>query len=31
MEGESLVNPGKKFTYYDSIDKVGFIIEAVTA
>lgn len=31
MEGESLVTPGKKFTYYDSLDKVGFIIEAVTA
>ncbi|MGI6590707.1 MAG: VOC family protein [Eggerthellaceae bacterium] len=31
MEGESLVTPGNKFTYYDSLDKVGFIIEAVTA
>ena len=30
MQGESLVTPGCYFTYYDSLDKVGFIIEAVT-
>lgn len=30
MEGQSLVNPKAKFTYYDSLDKLGFIVEAVT-
>ena len=30
MEGNSLVNPKAKFTYYDSLDKLGFIVEAVT-
>jgi len=30
MEGDSLVSPGKKFTYYDTLSKIGFIIEAVT-
>lgn len=30
MEGDSLVTPGKRFTYYDTLDKLGFIIEAVT-
>lgn len=30
MEGDSIVTPGAKFTYYDSIEKLGFILEAVT-
>jgi catechol 2,3-dioxygenase-like lactoylglutathione lyase family enzyme len=30
MEGKSLVDPTATFTYYDSVDQVGFIIEAVT-
>lgn len=30
MEGTSLVNPKAKFTYYDSLDKLGFVVEAVT-
>ena len=30
MEGDSLVTPGKKFTYYDTLSKLGFVIEAVT-
>ena len=30
MEGDSLVSPGKKFTYYDTLSKLGFLIEAVT-
>lgn len=30
MEGTSLLNPASRFTYYDSIDKLGFIVEAVT-
>lgn len=30
MEGDSLVTPGKKFTYYDTLSKLGFLIEAVT-
>lgn len=30
MEGHSLINPAARFTYYDSIDKLGFIVEAVT-
>lgn len=30
MEGRSLVDPSATFTYYDSVDAVGFIIEAVT-
>lgn len=30
MEGASLVDPSATFTYYDSVDAVGFIIEAVT-
>lgn len=30
MQGESLVTPGCYFTYYDSLDKLGFIVEAVT-
>lgn len=30
MEGDSIVTPGKKFTYYDTLSKLGFIIEAVT-
>lgn len=31
MEGKSLVDPSAKFTYYDAVDQVGFIIECVTA
>ena len=30
MEGRSLVEPSATFTYYDSTDAVGFIIECVT-
>lgn len=30
MEGHSLINPASRFTYYDSLDKLGFIVEAVT-
>lgn len=30
MEGRSLVDPSATFTYYDSTDVVGFIIECVT-
>lgn len=30
MEGKSLVDPRATFTYYDSVDAVGFIIEVVT-
>ena len=30
MEGASLVDPSARFTYYDSLDKLGFIVEAVT-
>lgn len=30
MEGRSLINPESRFTYYDSIEKLGFIVEAVT-
>ena len=30
MEGSSLVTPGARFTYYDSLEKLGFIVEAVT-
>lgn len=30
MEGRSLVDPSATFTYYDSTDAVGFIIECVT-
>ena len=30
MEGQSLIDPACKFTYYDSLDKLGFIVEAVT-
>ncbi len=30
MEGKSLVDPRATFTYYDSVEAVGFIIEAVT-
>lgn len=30
MEGHSLINPAARFTYYDSIEKLGFIVEAVT-
>lgn len=30
MEGKSLVDPSARFTYYDSVGLVGFIIEAVT-
>ena len=30
MEGTSLINPESRFTYYDSMDKLGFIVEAVT-
>lgn len=30
MEGQSLVDPSARFTYYDSVGLVGFIIEAVT-
>ena len=30
MEGRSLVDPSATFTYYDSTDAVGFIIECVS-
>ena len=30
MEGKSLVDPTAMFTYYDSVEALGFIIEAVT-
>ena len=30
MEGQSLINPNAKFTYYDSLDELGFVIEVVT-
>lgn len=30
MEGHSLFNPECRFTYYDSLEKLGFIVEAVT-
>ncbi|MEF2655704.1 MAG: VOC family protein [Eggerthellaceae bacterium] len=30
MEGQSLVDPRARFSYYDSVEAVGFIIEAVT-
>ena len=30
MQGESLVTPGCYFTYYDTLDRLGFIVEAVT-
>ena len=30
MEGKSLVDPTATFTYYDSVEALGFIIEAVT-
>ena len=30
MEGRSLIDPSCRFTYYDSLDKLGFIVEAVT-
>lgn len=30
MEGRSLVDPSATFTYYDAVDQVGFVIEAVT-
>lgn len=30
MEGQSFVDPSARFTYYDSVDLVGFVIEAVT-
>ena len=30
MEGQSLVDPTARFTYYDAVPLVGFIIEAVT-
>ena len=30
QEGTSLVNPACRFTYFDSMDKLGFIVEAVT-
>ena len=30
MEGQSLINPKAKFTYYDSLDELGFVIEVVT-
>lgn len=30
MEGKSLVDPSATFTYYDSVEQVGFIIEVVT-
>ncbi|MDO4854429.1 MAG: VOC family protein [Coriobacteriia bacterium] len=31
MEGRSLVDPTAKFTYYDAIDQLGFVVECVTA
>lgn len=30
MEGQSLVDPSARFTYYDSVGLVGFIVEVVT-
>lgn len=30
MEGKSLVDPTATFTYYDSVNQLGFIVEAVT-
>lgn len=30
MEGGSVVNPGGRFTYYDTREDLGFVIEAVT-
>ncbi len=30
MEGPSIKTPGARFTYYDSLDKLGFIVEGVT-
>lgn len=30
MEGHSLIDPSCRFTYYDSLEKLGFIVEAVT-
>lgn len=30
QEGDSITNPGGKFTYYDTSDLIGFVIEAVT-
>lgn len=30
QEGGSVVTPGGKFTYYDTIDELGFVIEVVT-
>ena len=30
MEGQSLVNPKARFTYYDSLDELGFVVEVVT-
>lgn len=30
VEGTSLIDPTARFTYYDSLDKLGFIVEAVT-
>lgn len=30
QEGASLVNPAARFTYFDSMDKLGFIVEIVT-
>ncbi len=30
QEGDSIVNPGSKFTYYDTVDQLGFVIEVVT-
>lgn len=30
MEGTSLIDPSCRFTYYDSLEKLGFIVEAVT-
>ncbi len=31
MEGRSLVDPTARFSYYDAIDQLGFIVECVTA
>ena len=30
MQGESIVTPGCIFTYYDTLDMLGFVIETVT-
>ena len=30
MEGKSLVDPRATFTYYDSVQAIGFIVEVVT-